>query len=153
MSSLRIPYRREQAPLSVWITRLPSTIPSLSMAGSWQAYVQGSLEGVYGPSDAADWFWSTKPSLAKGRLYQSICFRSFVTDRQAEVKNLNTAISTLPNKLINRSISMTKPRTDFPGQLAANEFNFPALIDLDPCSNRKSLRSESKDCFSDELLL
>ncbi|YP_008992341.1 hypothetical protein Salmi_Mp077 (mitochondrion) [Salvia miltiorrhiza] len=115
------------------------------MAGSWQAYVQGSLEGVYGPSDAADWFWSTKPSLAKGRLYQSICFRSFVTDRQAEVKNLNTAISTLPKKFLNRSISMTKPRTDFPGQLAANEFNFPALIDLDPCSNRKSLRSESKD--------
>lgn len=115
------------------------------MAGSWQAYVQGSLEGVYGPSDAADWFWSTKPSLAKGRLYQSICFRSFVTDRQAEVKNLNTAISTLPKKFLNRSISMTKPRTDFPGQLAANEFHFPALIDLDPCSNRKSLRSESKD--------
>lgn len=63
-----------------------------------------------------------------GRLYQSICFRSFVTDRQAEVKNLNTAISTLPKKLINRSISMTKPRTDFPGQLAANEFNFPAIL-------------------------
>lgn len=74
-----------------------------------------------------------------GRLYQSICFRSFVTDRQAEVKNLNTAISTLPKKLINRSISMTKPRTDFPGQLAANEFNFPAS-DIFPTLESPSMR-------------